>query len=154
MALLVGLLFAPGAVVTPAAALVGRRAEAGPEPAAAAAAGGVAATTAAAAEVIPTFAGRTAPVADLDLGLVEAPRGTITARRTVAEAARTARATRTATTTTATTRATTATACAAAGTTSTSRRSATLILCVCHDQNSRPPSRAPSATAFTRPWYW
>jgi hypothetical protein len=23
-----------------------------------------------------------------------------------------------------------------------------------HGQNSRPPSRAPSATAFTRPWYW
>src|SRR6185437_10765595 len=28
-----------------------------------------------------------------------------------------------------------------------------IALIVCHDQNSRPPSRAPSATAFTRPWY-
>src|SRR6185437_12343009 len=28
-----------------------------------------------------------------------------------------------------------------------------IALIVCHAQNSRPPSRAPSATAFTRPWY-
>src|SRR5207245_9285746 len=29
-----------------------------------------------------------------------------------------------------------------------------LALRIVHHQNSNPPLRAPSATAFTRPWYW